>query len=404
MEVIAEIANSHQGSIKILTKLINELYKKQIKIIKLQVYFADELLVKNHNRYNHFLKQSFTQEEWKKIINYAKKKGFTVYVDIFGLKALKIFKEIDVDGFKIHSSDLCNSKILNIVNKSKKKIFLSCGGANGFEISYALNKLRDVNVTLMHGFQDYPTKFEDINLNRIHWLRKNFLRKNISLGYQDHTKGNDLNNSILISTNAISLGAKYLEKHVTLSRKLKVDSSSSLEPLEFKNYQEKINQFMKTLGSEEFNMSSAEKNYRNIVKKFVVAKKLLKKNIKLKTEDLEFKRVNKNQVIQSSYLEDFIGKKINQNIFQDDVLQQSNVKNNINALIIARLKSKRLKKKSILKINGEYLIQHLINRVKRLDGINKIILCTSNNKNDDKLVEIAKKNKIFFLEEMKPMF
>ena len=34
---------------------------------------------------------------------------------------------------------------------------------------------------------------------------------------------------------------------------------------------------MKTLGSEEFNMSSAEKNYRNIVKKFVVAKKLLKK-------------------------------------------------------------------------------------------------------------------------------
>ena len=66
MEVIAEIANSHQGSIKILTKLINELYKKQIKIIKLQVYFADELLVKNHNRYNHFLKQSFTQEEWKK--------------------------------------------------------------------------------------------------------------------------------------------------------------------------------------------------------------------------------------------------------------------------------------------------------------------------------------------------
>ena len=65
-------------------------------------------------------------------------------------------------------------------------------------------------------------------------------------------------------------------------------------------------------------------------------------------------------------------------------------------MIIARLKSKRLKKKSILKINGEYLIQHLINRVKRLDGINKIILCTSNNKNDDKLVEIAKKIKSFF--------
>ena len=112
MEVIAEIANSHQGSIKILKKLINELYKRKIKIVKFQVYFADELLVKNHKRYNHFLKQSFTPDEWKKIINYTKKKKFKVYVDVFGLKALEIFKGIDVDGFKIHSSDLCNSKIL----------------------------------------------------------------------------------------------------------------------------------------------------------------------------------------------------------------------------------------------------------------------------------------------------
>ena len=38
----------------------------------------------------------------------------------------------------------------------------------------------------------------------------------------------------LISTNAISLGANYIEKHVILSRKLKIDSPSSLEPLEFK--------------------------------------------------------------------------------------------------------------------------------------------------------------------------
>jgi spore coat polysaccharide biosynthesis protein SpsF (cytidylyltransferase family) len=87
---------------------------------------------------------------------------------------------------------------------------------------------------------------------------------------------------------------------------------------------------------------------------------------------------------------------VNRDIFQDNVLHQSYVKNNINALIIARLKSKRLKKKSILKINGEYLIQHLIKRVKRLNGINKIILCTSRNKSDDKLVHIAKENKINF--------
>ena len=59
----------------------------------------------------------------------------------------------------------------------------------------------------------------------------------------------NIDDAILISTNAISLGANYIEKHVTLSRKLKIDSSSSLEPLEFKKYLEKINQFKKILGT-----------------------------------------------------------------------------------------------------------------------------------------------------------
>ena len=58
---------------------------------------------------------------------------------------------------------------------------------------------------------------------------------------------------------------------------------------------------MKTLGSRNF---ICGKKYRNIVKKFVVAKVI--KKIKLKKR-LNL-RVNKNQVIQSSYLEDFIEK------------------------------------------------------------------------------------------------
>ena len=53
-------------------------------------------------------------------------------------KLLKISKRMNVDGYKIHSSDLCNLKILKLLNKSKKKIFLSCGSANGFESTMRL--------------------------------------------------------------------------------------------------------------------------------------------------------------------------------------------------------------------------------------------------------------------------
>ena len=61
-------------------------------------------------------------------------------------------------------------------------------------------------------------------------------------------------------------------------------------------------------------MSPAENNYRNTVKKFVVAKRLIKKDAILKRSDTEFKRINPSDSIYTSYLEDFVGKKACKNI------------------------------------------------------------------------------------------
>ena len=84
MEVIAEIANSHQGSVKTLKKLLTKLSKLNIKIIKFQIYFADELLTKSHKRFSHFKNQSFSEKEWINILEYSKKKNLKfilIYLD-----------------------------------------------------------------------------------------------------------------------------------------------------------------------------------------------------------------------------------------------------------------------------------------------------------------------------------
>ena len=91
---------------------MKDLTKLAIKVIKFQIYFAEELLVKTHERFNHFKNQSFSEREWINILNFSKKKKFKIYVDVFGIKALKLSKSICVYGFKIHGSDLCNSEIL----------------------------------------------------------------------------------------------------------------------------------------------------------------------------------------------------------------------------------------------------------------------------------------------------
>ena len=394
MQIIAEIANSHQGSLKILYQLLRKLRENKITNIKFQIYFAEELMVKNHSRFLHFKKQSFSPLEWEKIIKLSKK-YFKVYVDVFGLKAFQIARKLKVDGYKIHSSDLLNRELLINVAKTNKKVFLSVGGANGFEISYALKNLKRKNVILMHGFQNYPTNLSDINLNRIKWLQKNY--SNIfGVGYQDHTEGKKFTECLVTSVSAISKGALFLEKHVTLSRNLKIDASSSFEPVEFKQYQSELFKYLKIFGKKVFKFSNSEKKYRNIVSKYLVTVKNILPNNKIKSSQIKFKRINYKKKIYCTNIEDFLNKNSLNKIHVDTPLNLSLIKNKINALIIVRLKSNRLKKKALLKINNEYAIEHLINKVKKIKNINKIIICTSTNNQDDKLIEIAKKNNINF--------
>ena len=58
IQIIAEIANAHQGQIKIAEKLALEAFKARADIVKFQIYFAEELLVEEHPRFLHFKKQS----------------------------------------------------------------------------------------------------------------------------------------------------------------------------------------------------------------------------------------------------------------------------------------------------------------------------------------------------------
>jgi spore coat polysaccharide biosynthesis protein SpsF len=61
----------------------------------------------------------------------------------------------------------------------------------------------------------------------------------------------------------------------------------------------------------------------------------------------------------------------------------------IGFLITARLKSSRLPKKLILKLNGREIIRHMIDRLKLSSVLDSIIICTSNNPQDELLIKIA---------------
>ena len=64
------------------------------------------------------------------------------------------------------------------------------------------------------------------------------------------------------------------------------------------------------------------------------------------------------------------------------------------AVIQARCNSKRFKNKILFLINNLPLIIHVYLRVKKSTFIKKVVIATSKNKTDDKLIEILKKFKI----------
>ena len=50
IEIIAEVANAHQGNYKTAIKLANQAFLNGADAVKFQMYFADELLVRSHKK------------------------------------------------------------------------------------------------------------------------------------------------------------------------------------------------------------------------------------------------------------------------------------------------------------------------------------------------------------------
>ncbi len=397
-KIIAEIANSHQGDADLAIKLANECIEAGANAVKFQVYFAEELLHVNHQRFRHFKEQSFSVSEWNRIFKKIKKKNCKIYCDVFGLNSFKVANNKKVDGFKVHSSDLINKNLLDKLCRVKKKdIFLSTGGSTLREISYAVNVLKKKNIKpiLMHGFQSYPTKIKDTNLNRINLL-KNIFKQNCFYGYQDHIAGDDEMSSI-IPLVSLTLNIDFIEKHVTFNRSKKgVDYFSSIEPKNLKKFISQINKVKTSFGINQLNFSKSEKKYRDEVKKIWYLNKNLKKNKRISHNDLLMLRPP-SQNVAPAFIEKFEKINLNRNYKKNTCLTHSaSSENKVGAIIVSRLKSQRLPNKALKLINNEPLITHLIKRLKLAKNVDKIVLATTKNNEDLKICNLAKNNKINF--------
>jgi pseudaminic acid synthase len=293
--IVAEMSGNHNHSLKKALEIIDAAAYAGVDALKLQTYTPDTITMKSksepfrikmNNIWNgmtlyDLYKKAYTPWEWhKEIKEYGEKKGLIVFSTPFDETAIDFLERLDVSLYKVASYEITHIPLLKKIGQTGKPVIMSRGMASVKEIKEAISTLRKAgskDICVLHCVSNYPALPENMNLRTIPDIAKRF---GVESGLSDHSLG------INISIAATAIGAKVIEKHLTLKRADGgVDSHFSLEPDEFKRLVESVREVEKALGKPSYKRSKDEEvgaHYRRSL--FVV--KNIKKGETLTPENI----------------------------------------------------------------------------------------------------------------------
>ena len=318
--IIAEIGINHNGSKSKCAKLIYEAYKSGANAVKLQIADPNYSYAKNHPSYKEFKNKDFNDETLKKLINYAKSLGLSLFATPGDFKSLQRVKNLKMPAIKISSGLLSNLPLIKEASKVKVPIIFSTGMSYLKEVHEAVNlcKQKQNKIAILKCTSIYPSPIKYLNLKGINEYKKIF---KVPIGYSDHAIGIDA------SVNAVACGAKIIEKHFTLNKLAKgADHRISVEPKEFKLMVSKIRNLETMLGNGILKPTKEEEaNRKNNLRKLVTLKEILKGE-KISLNNISLKRINSNK--KSIELKNFykiLGRKTLRNLKKEEVLSMKDI-------------------------------------------------------------------------------
>ena len=328
--IIAEAGVNHNGSLKKALKLIDVAVTAGANAIKFQTFKAENLAtdyapkaeyqkyksLKKETQFQMLKKLEFTEAMHNACFKKCKKKKIIFISSAFDIESLNYLKKLKLRYFKVPSGEITNIPYLEVLGRFRKKVILSTGMSSIYEIKKAIQTLvtngtKKNNITLMQCTSAYPAPYDEINLNTIATLKNSF---KLNIGFSDHSLG------VQASIAAAALGAKFIEKHITLSKKLKgPDHRASLNPKEFKFMVQSIRIVQKTLGDKIKKITRSEKKNFYIVRKSIVASTKIKKNEKFSNFNITCKRPGTG--ISPLFFKKLIGKKSMKNYNKNDLIR-----------------------------------------------------------------------------------
>lgn len=326
--IIAEAGVNHNGSLDLAKKLVDKAVYANVDIIKFQTFRAKDLTTKNAQKaeyqkknlsgedtqYKMLKKLELKKEEFIELKEYCRAKSIEFLSTAFDLKSIDFLTALGMKRWKIPSGEITNLPYLIKVAKLNKPVILSTGMSTMDDIKRALNVLKDNGtsaITVLHCTTEYPTPFNDVNLNAMLTIKNEF---DIPVGYSDHTKG------IEVSIAAVALGARVIEKHFTLDRSMEgPDHKASLEPDELKAMVDAVRNIEFALGNGIKQPAESEKKNIAIARKSIIAKKNIKVGETFTEENLTVKRPG-NGISPMRWFE-VLGKTAKRNFKEDELIE-----------------------------------------------------------------------------------
>ena len=336
---IADIAANHDGNFQKAIDLINFAKECGADAAKFQ-HFNAETIVSNKtfsemssklshqsswekSVYDVYKDASLNLEWTKKLELECKRIGIDFFTAPYSLDLIDYVNKY-VCAFKVGSGDITWIESIKKMAKKNKPIILASGASSMKDVKRAVTSIKKINkkICLMQCNTNY-TALDDnlkyINLNVLKSYRKNF--PGVVLGLSDHTHGHS---TVL---GAITLGARMIEKHFTLSNKLNgPDHKFSMNPKSWMEMIKRSRELELSLGSEIKKIEKNEYETSIVQRRSIHTNNEIKKNAIIKKSDLTFLRPYLKNSYHPYEINKVVGKRANKNFEKGEIIFWKKIK------------------------------------------------------------------------------
>jgi pseudaminic acid synthase len=313
--IIAELSANHLQNFDIAVDTIKAMKESGADAAKLQTYTPDTITIDSDNEYfqikqnslwggktlYQLYQEAFTPWEWQpKLKQNAEELGLICFSSPFDKTSVDFLEEMNVPAYKVASFEITDIPLIEYIASKGKPVIISTGIATLADIEEAVHACRRMGndqIALLKCTSAYHAPLEESNLRTIPNIADTF--KTV-VGLSDHTLG------ISAPIASVALGAKIIEKHFILDRKMGgPDAAFSIEPHEFKSMVEAVRDVEKALGTVNYDLTEKTRKSREFSRSLFVVKNI-KAGESLTEENV--RSIRPGFGLHPRYLEQIIGK------------------------------------------------------------------------------------------------